>query len=162
MAKQIPLTRGKFALVDDEDYERLINFKWNCTTFGYATRSIKNKSTNGKHVVIWMHREIMNTPKGMDTDHIDGDKLNNKKTNLRICTRSQNNMNQKPQRTKYSSKYKGVYFYKKYNKWGSQININKTKHFIGFYENEEEAAYAYNEKSKEMFGEYAIIHRSST
>jgi len=81
---------GKFALVDDKDFEMLNEHRWHCLNKGYAIRKIR---VDGKRTALLMHRLIMNTPEGMDTDHIDGNKLNNQKSNLRICTRSQNQMN---------------------------------------------------------------------
>lgn len=102
--KKIKLTSGKFALVDDDMFEELNKFSW-CLNGGYA---IRGYSKNGKQAKLKMHRVIMNTPKGMDTDHIDNNKLNNQRNNLRVCTRSQNCMNRKKRSTpNLSSSFKG-------------------------------------------------------
>ena len=86
--KEIKLTQDKVALVDDEDYKWLNEFKWYCAA-GYAARN--SPKINGKQSInIFMHREINNTPKGMDTDHISHNRLDNRKVNLRTCTCSEN------------------------------------------------------------------------
>ena len=84
--KEIPLTRGKFALVDDEDYEWLSQWKWYCSTTGYAVRGCKNR-------ILYMHREIAKTKPGMLTDHINRNKLDNRKENLRFCSHRENMKN---------------------------------------------------------------------
>ena len=104
--KQIFLTKGFIALVDDDDYNHLSQWKWHVSN-GYAVRTRHFKDLNGKWCkqTIFMHRVIMNTPKGMYTDHVDQNKLNNCKPNLRFCTISENNRNRKPQ-TNNNSGYK--------------------------------------------------------
>lgn len=101
---------------------------------------------------VYMHREIMGTPKGMDTDHIDRNGLDNRKCNLRICTRSQNNHNRQP-RTDCDSRYKGVA--KQRKRWMAHIQYNGRSIFLGEYDTEIEAAKAYDKKAKEFFGEFA-------
>jgi len=100
--KIIKLTKEKFTLLDDEDFDEINKFKWQATKTGYATRNTKGKT-------IRIHRLVMNAPKGMMVDHIDHNTLNNQKSNLRICTHTQNQQNQKNrQHGRGSSKYKGV------------------------------------------------------
>lgn len=89
--KQIPLTKGRFAIVDDEDFEELNRYKWYSDHKGYAARN--SPYVNGKRHVIWMHRVIAGTPAGMETDHINGIKNDNRRSNLRIATTVQNAMN---------------------------------------------------------------------
>lgn len=149
--KQIPLTQGKFAIVSTDDYEHLMQWKWCVHSNGYACR----RSSNNE--IMLMHRFIMQTPSGMDTDHINGDKLDNRKLNLRICTRSQNNRNQKPQIGK-TSKYKGVYWYKNEQKWIARIKKNKKDIYCGRFKTEIEAARAYNEAAITAFGEFARLN----
>jgi hypothetical protein len=150
--KTIALTKGKFTTVDDEDYEMLSKYKWRYHPKNYATTDIKGKSER-------MHRIIMNAPKGMDTDHIDGDGLNNQKVNLRICSRSQNMMNTVPRRDS-STGFKGVSFYKayKFKKYESYINKDGKRYKLGYYKTKEEAALAYNKAAIELFGEFAKIN----
>lgn len=99
MTKSIPLTRGKIALFDDEDYEELSKYKWFITKV-YASRHSGNKT-------VYMHREIMKTPENMETDHINGDVLDNRRENLRICTRQENARNIRGISSNTSG-YKGV------------------------------------------------------
>ncbi len=162
--KEIKLSQGKVALVDDEDYEMLNKYKWYAhykksgDSF-YARRTIKFTKGCGK---IEMHRQIMNTPKGMHTDHINHDTLNNQKSNLRICSPSENARNRGSQsvqkKKKCASQYKGVCRSTQINKWQSQIQCNKKHIHIGTFTNEEDAARAYNDKATELFGEFAVLN----
>lgn len=156
----IKLSNGKFACVDDEDYERINKHKWCEATFGYAACGIridKNKQIHPK-----MHRMVMNDPKGLEVDHINHDPLDNRKENLRIVTRSQNQMNQKKSKLKGStSKYKGVSYSNcpKHHKkpWIMQI-VHNYKKTAKSCETEIEAALLYNKFAKEFFGEFALLN----
>ena len=158
MTKLITLTKGKFAIVDDEDYDFINQWKWHIAS-GYATRSKYLGIINGKKMTkaIIMHREINKTPEGMDTDHINMDRLDNRKSNLRNATRSQNFMNKKS-KTNSSSRFKGVFWYKKYNKWQSALKINGKIKFLGYFIDEVSAARAYNEAAVKYFGEFAQLN----
>lgn len=158
--KKIPLTQGKFALVDDEDFDVLNKFKWCCNNWGYAMRNIQR---NGIKSAIIMHREIMNTPKGMDTDHIDHNKLNNQKNNLRICTRRENQRNRK-KNVNGTSKFKGVYATTEhgYKYYVSHIIVTGKRLFKTFPqtpEGEIEAAKWYNEQAEKHHGEFALFNQ---
>lgn len=147
--------RGKYvALVDDEDYEYLNQWRWNVAKYGrwfYAARNIVVKE---KQFTIRMHCVIMNR---MFIDHIDNNGLNNQKSNLRLCTRSENGMNRSKQ-LNCSSVFKGVYFYKNRNKWLVRIGINKKGTHVGYFDSEIDAAKAYNQKAIELFGEFAKLN----
>lgn len=144
-------------MVDNEDFNWLSKHKWHAikahNTF-YAARHF-GKRPNRKR--IWMHREILNVPKGKQTDHINHHGWDNRKVNLRICTRSQNHQNEKPQKGK-TSNYKGVFLQKHNQKWQAQIKINAQPVHLGFFVNERDAAKAYNDKAKELFGEFAHLN----
>ena len=157
--KKIPLTQGKFATVDAEDYEYISQWKWYYSSTGYAARSIHLGMFNckQKQKIIYMHRIINTTPEGMDTDHIDMDKLNNQKKNLRGCSRSQNNMNMKGNKNT-SSKYRGVYWVKERKKWSVNICKDKYRRYIGSFTSEEKAGEAYNKAALEHFGEFAKLN----
>lgn len=156
--KQIPLTRGKFAIVDDEDFDWLSQWKWYArksrNTF-YAERHISRE--NDKRITIRMHREVCGTPPRMETDHRDGDGLNNCRSNLRVATQSQNNANQRKLRSA-SSKYKGVWRDGVRRKWEARIRVNYRKIFLGYFEGEEEAAKAYDKAAQKFFGEFARLN----
>lgn len=153
--KQIPLTQGKFAIVDDEDYEWLMQWKWYAakgTYTYYAARGFPKR--------ILMHRQILGLIKGdgKESDHKDHNGLNNRKINLRSCTKSENQHNQNIIRKKTSSKYKGVCWHKSHQKWTAQIVINN-KHFcLGLFNNETKAAKAYDKKAKKLFGEFVLTN----
>ena len=155
--KTISLTQGKVTLVDEADYDWLNQWKWH-VRYGYAVRTQRIDKCNGKckRVGIIMHRLIMNTPEDMDTDHISGDKLDNRRCNLRIVTTSQNVMNQK--KTRGNSKYKGVYWNKNKKKWIAQIGVNHKRRHIGQFLTEIDAALAYNEAAMKYFGEFARLN----
>ena len=158
--KEIPLTQGKIALVDDEDYERVNSHKWYAGRDGrtfYAHRNTPIK--DGKQITCIMHRFILGLGKGDGkyVDHIDHDGLNNQKSNIRIVTHSQNHMNRISLKNT-SSKYKGVCWNKRAKCWHSQIRINSKFIYLGIFEDEKEAAKAYNRKAIELFGEYALLN----
>lgn len=144
--KLIPLTKGRFATVDDEDYQWLNQWKWHCESLGYAVR----RYTLNDYKIVRMHRLIMNTPKGMECDHINGNKLDNRKVNLRNCSHQENARNQHKYKVR-SSKYKGVSQCIREGKW--QVYVGRQ--FIGYFENERWAAMAYDINAKALFGEFA-------
>ncbi|MBE3141489.1 MAG: HNH endonuclease [Thermoplasmata archaeon] len=113
---------------------------------------ILHEKKNKPHGTIWMHRLIINTPKGMETDHHDHNTLNNQKYNLRIASRQQNAANQKIS-TNNKSGYKGVYFYN--GRYMASIRHNGKSITIGRFNNSIDAAKAYDKKARELFGEYA-------
>ena len=154
--KEIQLTKGKIAIVDDEDFEWLSQWKWRLDSKGYAKRNQQKGEylSHNKRGTIQMQRAIMNTPRGLDTDHINGNPLDNRKSNLRICTSQQNQFNQK---AKFgASKYKGVSLNR--GRWRAQINIIGVKTHIGSFGTEEEAARAYDNAALNHFGEFARLN----
>lgn len=145
--KTIKLTRGHKTIVDAWNYESLSKFKWREHN-GYAKKSI-HKSRY--HVA--MHRVLLWAPPGYEIDHINGNGLDNRLENLRIVTHAQNIRNMKPR-----SKYKGVHWNTKNKKWISQIGINGGRTYLGSFNTQKEAAKAYDQKAKEVFGEYARLN----
>lgn len=155
---KIPLTKGKFTIVDNEMYEELSKYKWYCTYYGYAARkSTKQEEENGHPYIVLMHRQILKIAKRYDVDHINGDRLDNRKENLRQCTRAENVRNRKKQKDS-SSKYQGVYWEKKRKKWRAGICYNYKVMRLGDFDNEIEAARAYNDKAKMLHGEFAKLN----
>ena len=151
----IPLSQGKFAIVDAEDYAFLMQWKWcankNGNTF-YAKRFAK--TVNGKYKLILMHRLINKTPKHSYTDHKNGNGLDNRKSNIRTATINQNGANRKKNKIG-TSKYKGVTWNKALGKWKTYIRVNKELIHLGYFTNEEEAANAYRDRARIEFGEFA-------
>jgi hypothetical protein len=159
--KQIPLTRGQFALVDDEDYKHLIQHKWcalfyKCVNSFYAMQALPRNGEKQK--IISMHRVIMGvTDSKIQVDHIDHDTLNNQRSNLRICNHSESMANRRPFKNG-SSKYFGVHWHKKTGKWQVQIQKDKKLKYIGIFATQEDAAKAYNEIAIKTHGEFANLN----
>ena len=146
--KTIFLTKGRVALVDDNDFEIVNNYKW-CFDGVYAQRRDKGKAVR-------MHRFIFGNTDGKNIDHIDGNPLNNQRNNLRLCNQSQNAANKK--KSKGTSIYKGVSWNKITGKWHAQIqNKYKVKN-LGEYDSERQAAKVYDKVAKELFGNFAVIN----
>lgn len=146
---------GLYALVDDEDFTNLNKFVWGLAGLGYVCRKEgywKNRKT------IYMHREIMKTPVGLDTDHKNLNRLDNRKKNLRICTRSENQHYQRKQNGKYSSRFVGVHLTNR-GKWWARIVINQKSKSLGLYDKEEDAARAYNKIAKKLYGKFVILNK---
>ena len=153
--KKIPLTQGKVALVDIEDYEWLNQWKWQAhkNTKGFFYVAGRNKKQKFQS----MHRKIMKAPKGMEVDHINGDGLDNRRNNLRTCSHSQNIMNSK-MRIDNTNGYKGIRYHKQNKKWQARIKKNKKDNHLGYFTTPQEAALAYNEAAKKFFGEFAKLN----
>ena len=149
----IPLTRGQFAVVDAKDYPVLSQYTW------FAEGTDKNyyavRKENGKSIK--MHRQITNAPDHLVVDHIDHNGLNNRNSNLRNATFTQNCQNQRRLSHK-TSKYKGVYWHKKNKKWAAQITSNKKTYRLGYFTNETEAALTYDKAARKFHGEFASLN----
>ncbi len=161
--KRIPLTQGKVALVDDEDYDYLMQWKWcaqKCYNVYYAVRhyghpTLKNSKGWAKQITVRMHQLILHIPQGFEIDHINHDGLDNRRCNLRVCTASENRHNQRPRKDGLS-KYKGVYMSR--GKWTASISCANHRRCVGRFVSEIEAATAYDEKARELFGEFAYTN----
>jgi hypothetical protein len=149
---RIPVAGGYYAYVDAADYEWLSKYKWHLFGGKYAARY-----DNGTGKMIPMHREIMQTPPGMVTDHKDGNGMNNCRSNLRNCTRQQNLWNM-GKRTGCASRYKGVCREKKSGKLFAKVVIGKKPIWLGYHDDEESAARAYDRKAVECFREFARLN----
>jgi hypothetical protein len=149
--KYIRLAKNKKAIVDDEDYESLNKFEWRVCNTGYAVRSVGN-SKKRTQITILMHRFIMKAQPKQQIDHVNRDRLDNRKCNLRFCNDSQNQANRGASKGNNSG-YKGVYHSRHH--WKAEITCKKIRYFLGVFDNKVDAAKAYNEKAKELFGEFA-------
>jgi hypothetical protein len=159
--KQIPLTKGKFALVDDEDYDRLVAMgKWHVTCKGYAARTKHYRKPCGRlsSSTIFMHHLISPVDGKNQVDHRNTNKLDNQKDNLRVCSNSENCKNtSKPKNN--TSGFKGVYWKKQIKRWCAQIGVEYKNIYIGSFATAIEAAKAYNEAAVKHFGEFAKLNQ---
>lgn len=150
--KKIKLTQGKETIVDDDMFEYLNQWKWHCDSNGYAARYTSSKL--GDRRMVLMHRVVAITPEDMFTDHINRDRLDNRKENLRVCTHSQNQANRNMNKNNTSG-HRGVRWDKDRGKWYTSIDCNKETTFLGRFDDPKEAARVYEEKAKELFGEFS-------
>lgn len=152
---EIPLTKGKVAIVDIADYEWLSQHKWYAQWSGqkwYAARRVHNLGERSH--IVFMHREIVEAGHGTEVDHKDGDGLHNTRANLRLATRPENMWNRSAQ-TNNTSGYKGVGWNKDRRKWQAQINVRGKYKYLGLFEDVRDAANAYDAAARELHGEYA-------
>ncbi len=158
--KRILLSQGKVALVDDGDFEQLNRFKWSVSKRSYggyaAVRQCRCGLTGQTHT-IYMHRQIMSCPQGLEMDHISHNVLDNRRCNLRIVNKSQNQMNSKS-KTRSRSKYKGVFWHKRAGRWMAQIKAKGRAVYLGLFDEEVDAAAAYNNAAITLFGPYAYLN----
>jgi hypothetical protein len=151
--KLIKTRKNECIIVDADDFEYLNQWLWRISDTGYAVRTIEKPK---KHT-IKLHRLLLSFPEDKEVDHINGNKLDNRKSNLRLVTRSQNGAN-KGKRKDGKSIYKGVGWHKQRQKYRARIVFNKQEIHLGLFDNEIEAAKAYNEAAKFYFGEYARLN----
>jgi hypothetical protein len=152
--KEIPLTKGKFALVDDSDYPYFIQFKY-FYNGGYAARVLPRDGKKQKQVK--MHNEIMNPPPGFQVDHVDGNRLNNQRSNLRNCTQTQNNRNRSMSRNNTSG-YRGVCWNCGRGMWQATIRVLEKREFLGYFPVPEDAARVWDKAAIKYRGEFARLN----
>lgn len=156
MCREIILTQGKTAIVDAQDFERLSAVKWYaayCRNRWYAVRN--KRLEDGTRKTIFLHGEVLKVPKGMKTDHINGDSLDCRRANLRPLTHTANMMNRPKQRNN-SSGYKGVY--RKGNKWSAVLNVRRKSHYLGIFAKATDAAKAYDKYASKLHGDAAWLN----
>lgn len=159
LAKEIPLTKGYVATVDAEDYEELSKRRWHVTFGGgqkcpYAARML---IVDGRRRVMRMHEFLLDIPPGFEVDHINGNSLDNRRGNLRVCTHRQNNCNRKGHRADQYG-YKGLHWYKRCQCWTAQITVDGQKIHLGYFHSKLDAAAAYDKAAIKYFGEFARIN----
>ena len=137
--------REVVALIDKEDYETLKNYKWRISKNGYVVNRMLG----------YLHRVVMKAPDNMDVDHIFHNKLDNRKSSLRICTRSQNNMNKGHQSNSHS-KVRGVFYCKQTGRWASEIRVNGNRIWLGRFDSFESACAIRLEAEKKYFGNFKL------
>lgn len=155
--KKIPLSKNRgFALVDDEDHKKLSRHKWRLQKAKHTSYALTTIGKRPTRKTVLMHRLITKAPKGKQVDHRDKNGLNNQKYNLRVCTRSQNNMNRK--KTRGTSKYKGVWLDRSTGKWRSHLNIDGRRIYLGSFSDEKDAGKAYDKAAKKHFKEFKNLN----
>jgi len=142
---------GKTFIIDIEDAKKVLEHTW-FITLGYP----KTHSTK-LNTKIPVHNIVMDVPDGFLVDHVNHNTLDNRKVNLRVCTKQENSFNKKKIES-CSSRFKGVCWNKRKNKWQAEIKFNGKSYFLGYFGNENEAATIYNERAKSFFGEYAYLN----
>ena len=151
--KEITLTKGYVAVVDDEDYERINALKWYALVHRRTVYAARRNKSEG---AVLLHRFIMGVADGKThVDHKDFNGLNNTRANLRVCTNQQNHYGMRKMRVECSSKYKGVCWYARYQKWKVSIKRCGRTVSLGYHATEEDAARAYDRAARELFGEFA-------
>lgn len=156
--KTIPLTQGKYAIVDDDDYAALVCFNWQAFDNRYQWYARRNYPVGPyKQKTISMHKMLLNPPKGVYVDHRDGNGLNNMRSNLRLATRGQNKQNCRKLKP-CSSKYKGVFWRANRKRFVAQIYYNDKTYRLGSFRTEEEAAVMYDVAAQICFGEFACLN----
>lgn len=147
MTKRLPLGDGLYTLVDDEDYDLLSRFKWRVVKSGGGSQSFYAVAT------MRLHRLIKKCPQGLMIDHINGDTLDNRQCNLRVCTNSQNQQNTSSRGG--SSKYKNVSYSQRYNRWYAKFRYDGHEYFCGYHDTEEQARDSVIKKRAEICPEFS-------
>lgn len=151
---KINLLNDRYALIDDEDWPIVKSYKWYADV--RQTGHVYVKARIGKHRTIYLHRVVLNAQRGHHVDHINGNGLDNRRANLRLCSPSQNLGNQRVSRSGYkTSRYKGVYWDNYYECWKFRVYLHGRPFKSGSCNTELEAALAYNEWALRAFGEFA-------
>lgn len=156
--RRIYLGEGKWTILDTEDYYRFRKFRWCFSGNGTSFYAVRNAITGPCLTKIThLHREIMNPPDGFVVDHRKGNSLDNRRANLRIATQSENMQNRR-KKANASSRFIGVCFKKREYLWVAQIKYKKKRVWLGRFENEEDAARAYDAAAKKYYGEFARLN----
>jgi hypothetical protein len=154
MTIEIPLTQGKVALIDDEDFERVSQFKWHALKRP-AGKFYAEGKVNGRK--IRLHRFLMDAPTDMEVDHIDNDGLNCQRYNMRLATHAENGKNRSMGRDNTSG-FKGVHFARRYGKYQVRIVADGIRYHIGYFDNPVEAARAYDAAARKLHGDFAALN----
>lgn len=154
---RIPLTRGLFALVSEADFAELSQYRWYARPRGNQFYAIRRERTgDSRNISVSMHRQILGAPAHLVVDHRNGDTLDNRRANLRICTPMQNSRNKRV--ICATSGFKGVHIH--LDVWRANIHVAGKKIFLGLFEDPIEAARAYDAAALTHFGEFAATNQA--
>lgn len=154
MAKELRTRKGIRVLIDNKDFNLVKDMVWRVSARGYVETTLYWAPYK---LNVKLHRLIMSPPDHLVIDHINSNKLDNRRINLRICTQAENNRNASFRKDKSTSKYKGVHCER--GRWKAQIQLNKKKYTLGTFDTELEAAKAYNCKAVELHGKFALLNK---
>ena len=154
----VPLTKGREAVIDAADVPMVADKHWHAQLGGkYSAYAVTNgREPDGRRSLVALHRFILQPPDGMVVDHIDGDGLNNRRSNLRVATRRQNNCN-RGAASNNKSGFKGVFFKASQNKWAAQVKLAGKPLHLGYFLTKDEARAAYSEAAARLHGDFARV-----
>jgi hypothetical protein len=159
--RRIPLTRGKYAIVDPEDFDRLNAHSWHTASDRgclYARRTVRHPITKAQSNV-HMHRQILqNVPDGMVVDHINHNGLDNREANVRPATHAQNQWNARKTKSPTRSKHKGIAWSNSKNRWRARITVNSRRIHLGYFKSQRDAAKAYDRAALKYHGDFAVLN----
>ena len=150
--KNIKLSRNKFAIIDDCDFDTINSLKWYCTNAGYAVHDNPERT-------ILMHRIILDAPEGLEVDHIDGNPLNNQRNNLRLATHQENIRHRANLNKNNSSGVTGVSWFKRDKKWRARIFVDGKEISLGLFNDKHDAITKRNEAVKRFYGQFAHLNK---
>jgi len=152
--RKIKLKNCQYFIVDDDMFDSVSKFKWYLDRYGYVRRYRRVSEVSLKTSHIYIHRQLMNFPENLLVDHINHNKLDNRRQNLRICTKRQNSLNGKKRRGNYTSKYRGVSWSSSNKMWLARVGIY-SKFYSSFHKTEIGAAKKYDELARKYYKEFA-------
>jgi hypothetical protein len=155
--REIPLTKGYVALVDEADYDMLSRFKWHAHFSGKTIYAARLCGGRNRQTFVYLHRMVMLPDPGQEIDHINHNTLDNRRANLRLCSRGENASNLR-RSTRNTSGFKGVSWDRSKQKWEANIVQRGKQHFLGYFPTLESAAHAYNVAATEHFGDFAFTN----
>ena len=158
MTREIALTNGGVALIDDEDFDRVNSHPWRLGNRGYPLRKVYVRGSgarNPRYKTILLHRFIAEAPAGVQVDHVNGTKADCRRSNLRCCVNKENSRNMRP---KTALGLKGVHAHQNSRRWRARITVDGREIHLGMFDTPQLAAAAYNDAAREYFGAFAYIN----
>lgn len=152
--KYLKLTTGEQSLVDDDIFDFVNQWSWRKGS-GYSVQ--RGERINGKFRTVYLHRVIMNAQKGLEVDHINGNVLDNRVSNLRVCTHAQNMANYRPGKSSASG-FRGVHQRKPGEKWTAHVSVQEKAVHLGNFDSPHQAAMAYDLWAKDIYGDFAKLN----